>query len=536
MSGRERVGKMLSGQPVDRPPFAPVLSLYGARLTGQDARRYYTDPAAYVAGQRAVLDLVAPDVVFTPFVATLEAAAFGGVEHFLERHPPNLESPPVRRARDLGRVRPPDVRTHPRLAYAREATRRLRGELGDRAMVCGIALTPVELGAMVLGLEGFLEALLFDPEGLRTVLALTEPFFVEWANALLSDGADFLALPVGFATPAVVTEQILLEAVLPVLRRAFAQLKGPVVFHHCGTSLAPFLKHLLDLPAVAGFALDSGDDLAEARRVVGPGRLLLGNVDGPSLEDATAPEVLARARAVVAGRAGDPLFMLATAAADVPWNTPPANLLALREAVEERAAVPPPSGPRVTLCSCSIFRSTIAAMAFSEGPPRSLFLDSSLHMDPADLDRVLGSIVDFEVGQGRRVVLAYGDCAPHIDDRCRPPHCVRLAVQNCCEAELGRDRYRSLRHDGAFIFLPEWAGRWREMLSRAAGDDEGMMRAMVADQNQRIVVLFEPGREPSPGDLDELRRCFGLPVSVEAVPEGRLSRALREAWAQARGG
>ena len=521
MNGRDRFGALLSGQPVDRRPFAPVLSLYGARLTYHDARSYYTDPKAYVAGQRAVMDLVEPDVLFAPFALSVEGAAFGGDEHFLPRHAPNLRAPVIRSARDIARVRRPDVATHPRLQYVREALRRLRDAEGHRAMLCGICLSPVDSASLLLGMEGWMEALLFDPAGARAVLDLTTSFFVDWACALLADGADFLALPVAFANPVTVTPDMLRATILPVLRDAFAQVPGPILFHHAGGPIGPFLPLLLDLPNVAGFALDSRDDLSKARQIVGPGKLLMGNVDGPSLASATPDEVRALAEAALRAVGDDPLFVLATASADVPWETPPANILALREAVS------PTSG--VTLCACSVFRDDITAVDWGEKPRRTIYLDSALHVDPHELDDLVGSVIDFERSCGRRVLVAYGDCAPHLDERCRQGGCARIASQNCCAAVAGRDGFRRLRRGDAFLFMPEWAGRWRELLAKAVGGDERMMRESVTDQNERIVFLVRPG-QPSPQTcIDEVAGFFGLPVSVEVVPETGFAEALLEA-------
>lgn len=524
MNGRERVGRLLSGQPVDRRPFAPVLSLYGARLTYQDARTYYTDPKAYASGQRAVMDLLEPDVVFAPFMLTAEGAAFGGEEHFLEQHPPNLKAPVIRSAADIGRVRPPDVAKHPRLLFVREAVRRLKDTAGQRAMVCGICLSPVDSAAMVLGIEGWLEALLFDPAGALAVLDLTTPFFVEWANALLADGADFLALPVAFANPAIVTEDMLRSSILPVLEKAFAQVRGPIVFHHGGAPIGSFLPLLKNLPNVIGFALDARDDLAAARAVLGPGKLLLGNVDGPTLADFTPEQVRTRAQAALGAAGDDPCFVLATSSADVPWNTPPANLLALRDAVVASSGV--------TLCACSVFRPVVETMDWAgAGPTRTLYFDSALHMDPEVLDRLIGSVLDYERSCGRRVLVAFGDCAPHLDERCRQVGVARIASRNCCEAALGRSEFRRLRGQGAFLFLPEWVGRWRELLGKAVGTDERMMREAVTDQNTSIVFLARPGRPPALSELEEVGAFFGLPVSVEVVPDGGFVAELRTALA-----
>ena len=83
MTSMERVLAALSGTPQPRPPFTLALSLYGARLSGCPLSRYFRDAESYGAGQQAVYDSFAPDILFSPFALPLEAEAFGSEVIFL---------------------------------------------------------------------------------------------------------------------------------------------------------------------------------------------------------------------------------------------------------------------------------------------------------------------------------------------------------------------------------------------------------------------------------------------------------------------
>ena len=95
----------------------------------------------------------------------------------------------------------------------------------------------------------------------------------------------------------------------------------------------PHLASYLGLPNVAGWVVDARDSLAEARQALGPGPVLLGNLEGPALEAKTPEAIFAECGRMLANRAGDPHFILATSQADLPFHTPPANLTAIRDAV-----------------------------------------------------------------------------------------------------------------------------------------------------------------------------------------------------------
>jgi len=66
MNSMERIGALFTGTPMDRPPFTLTLSLYGARLIGRSCASYYSDPDTYAEGQRAVVELCSPDIIFSP--------------------------------------------------------------------------------------------------------------------------------------------------------------------------------------------------------------------------------------------------------------------------------------------------------------------------------------------------------------------------------------------------------------------------------------------------------------------------------------
>ncbi|MFH0881213.1 MAG: uroporphyrinogen decarboxylase family protein, partial [Lentisphaerota bacterium] len=119
-----------------------------------------------------------------------------------------------------------------------------------------------------------------------------------------------------------VFEKTIDEVVVPALADMFAKLEGPIVFHHGGNPLAAYLQHYRSLPNVGGFVLDSRDDFAEARKIVGENVLLLGNLDGPSLGKLTPARAIEKARTILDSRKEDKHFIFASTAADVAWDTP----------------------------------------------------------------------------------------------------------------------------------------------------------------------------------------------------------------------
>lgn len=338
MTGMERVLAALRGEPSDRRAFTLALSLYGSRLSKCPTREYFTDPGRYLEGQREIARLVDPDIVFSPFALPLEALAYGGEGIWLDNFPPNVRKPPFRGQEEVESLGA-DLLLNQGVAYLVESTRLLAADFGPDKPVCAVATAPVDLPAMLLGIETWLEILLFDQERAARLMALATEHFLRLTNAYFAAGAAFVAIPVMFANLRIVTPALLEKIILPELARAFAQSRGPLVYHHGGNRILDHLQFCAKLPNVTGFLLDPRDNLPEARKVLGPQGLILGNVNGPGLARMQPDKAYASVSMLLGDRAEDRTFVLASSHADIPYDTSPDTLLAVRKAVMDAGVV-----------------------------------------------------------------------------------------------------------------------------------------------------------------------------------------------------
>jgi uroporphyrinogen decarboxylase len=344
MNSMERVLASVEGTPRDRCAFTAMLSLYGARLTGCDLEQHYTDPAAYARGQLAVLETFHPDILLSPLAFAAMGSAFGSHVHFFEDHEPNISRFAIASAGEWDRIALPDPGTNPHLLFFRETVRRIAKETRGEVPIAAIVPSPMDFPILAMGIEEWLETVLFDVPKARRIVDDTVPLFVRMANCLLEDGAAFLVVSCAFASPAIVTREMVTDFSRPILERALAQIKGPIVLH---STSAPFLRHLdllTGLPSTAAFGMDYPDDLGEARRIAGPGSVLLGGPSGPAFPDKTAAQVEEECRVILENRRKDARFILYTAGTDIPLHTPPENIHAIRRAVEALGGIPGKSG------------------------------------------------------------------------------------------------------------------------------------------------------------------------------------------------
>ncbi len=186
-------------------------------------------------------------------------------------------------------------------------------------------------------------------------------------------------------------------------------------------------------------------------------------------------------------------------------------------------------GKPVLLLGCGVFKREFALLPESllDGF-RPVFLDSMLHMEPARLDLILKNAL--EKTDAEQVVLAFGDCSPHLPDFDDQARTVRVAGCNCCEIWLGSQRYRELRKEAAFFLMPEWALRWEHIIRHELGLNTKELARDFMTQTMRRAVYIDTGVMPVPTEALE---AFGwytdLPVAVEKTGPEHLIAALEMA-------
>jgi hypothetical protein len=146
-----------------------------------------------------------------------------------------------------------------------------------------------------------------------------------------------------------------------------------------------------------------------------------------------------------------------------------------------------------------------------------LFLDSMLHMDPHQLEARLAKSLLKEKATAFTIVLVYGDCSAHMLDLARSFRVGRVSVINCAQLLLGRDRYRQLMHEEAFLVLPEWALRWEHIIKSELGLNREVAHGLMGE-NRGVLVYLDTGLVPVPEQqLQDFSSYTGLPWRVECV-------------------
>ncbi len=163
-----------------------------------------------------------------------------------------------------------------------------------------------------------------------------------------------------------------------------------------------------------------------------------------------------------------------------------------------------------------------------------IFLDSMLHMDPPRLEATLTAALEQDHGRTGCLVLVFGDCSARMLDLVRRFRIGRVDVINCAQLLVGRDRYRQLMREEAFLVLPEWARRWEHIMKSELGLTREVAHGLMGE-NRGVLVYLDTGLTPVPEqELVRFSAYSGLPWRVDAVSLDCMLAILLEAQAAAR--
>lgn len=518
MNSKERVLATFQGEPVDRRPFTAMLSLYGAGLINCPLSQYYTDPLYYAKGQAAVRETFQSDILFAPLVAVAEGEAFGSEAKYFDDMPPNLFRPVAPSPDDIAGLSLPDINSHPRLVFIREALRRITEEHGQEICIGALALGPVDLPFMIMSMDGWLETILFKRDNARRMLELTIPFFINWVNALFRDGASFVLIPTASLNPWIASREMAEEFTIPTMREVLPNARGKIILHHTGEAFPSFWEMCRDLPNVIGLIVDSINDYKKIRQNVGVQTTILAGFDGLKIGSMQPEKIEKECRELLCEFKKDPRIIPGASVLDVSLDIPSENILAIKKAIENMNKSLIPKQPDTVCIACSVFYRELQALqerGLLELETR--FLDSNLHLTPAKLHTQMSPILDSELEKGNRVLLLYGDCHTHIVKWEKHHGICRTRGSNCAEIFLGRECYRELIKDGAFFLFPEWVLRWKEIFDMLLGLDLDGSAEVIRDMHSKLVYL-DTGVMPLPETtLKECSEYCDLPYQVKQV-------------------
>lgn len=320
-----------TGFATDRLPFVPITMMFSADLIGVLYRDYATDWRLLVEGQMAVADRFGADHVSVISDPAVEASDLGSGVVFPEDSPPANDSDRAlfMDKAALGQAAMIDPGSGARMSNRLEAVAALARRTGDTLAVEGWVEGPCAEAADLRGLSRLMMDFYDDPDFVEDLVEFVTAQEIAFACAQVQAGATMIG--VGDAASSLIGPALFATFMAPQHRRYVEAIHATGALarlHICGNS-APLMESI----ATLGYDivdLDSQSPVAHARSRLGPGTVILGNIDTVTLVRGGSPEDIKSALSACARDAGYSAYIVG-AGCEIPRDSPAANVLAMRD-------------------------------------------------------------------------------------------------------------------------------------------------------------------------------------------------------------
>jgi MtaA/CmuA family methyltransferase len=330
MNSRERVLAHLGGKPVDRLPLMPITMMFACDLTGARYRDYCMDYHVLAEAQVRVAEQFGFDYVNTMSDPAREAADCGAAVQYFENQPVALieDNALLADKTKLAALKMPDPLGGGRMTNGVNACKLLRQRVGNDKIVEGWIEGPIAEAADLRGINTLMLDFFDDPVFVRDLFEFVVEMELRFAKAQVAAGIDLMG--VGDAAASLIGPKFYEEFVWPYEKKLVDGLHAlgtRVRLHICGNTRA-----LLEGMGKLGCAIVDLDYLApvaEGRAKMGPGQVILGNINPVQVLRNGTPAGVTQAIAECHAAAG-PRYIVG-AGCEIPRDTRHENVLALRD-------------------------------------------------------------------------------------------------------------------------------------------------------------------------------------------------------------
>ena len=326
MNSYERYMGVINREEVDVLPRLPILMAFAAKFIDSNYGAFASDHRVLVESNLRCAEFFDFDQLSAISDPFRETQGFGAEIEYVEDGVPRCLKPPLEDAKDLSLLKTPDPYSSERMLDRVEAVRQFKERCWQQYSILGWIEGPAAEAGNLRGVTDFMMDLMLDEPFAGELMDRCIEVGIEFAKAQIEAGADTIG--VGDALASQVSPDVYGKLIQPrekILFDAIHEAGGLVRLHICGDT-----THIL--PGIAEVGADIIDldwqlDMAEARRVLGPDAVLMGNLDPVNAVMTSTPEEIRESLAAIYREVGNPY--MAGAGCEIPPDTEPENLKAL---------------------------------------------------------------------------------------------------------------------------------------------------------------------------------------------------------------
>lgn len=308
----------------------PITMMYAGDCLGVKYGQYAKDYRILVDAQLKTAEKFGIDHVSVISDPGREAGDCGAKVQWYEDQPPAIiesEALLVDKSVLLG-LQPPNPWEGERMRDRILGVESLRKQVGSEVCVEGWVEGPCAEGADLRGINRLMVDFNDDPAFVKDLFEFVVSLAIQFARTQIEAGADIIG--VGDAAASLVGPRIYNEYVLPYEKRlveAIREAGAPVRLHICGNT-----RRILGSTAELGCGMTDVDypvPLGEARKLMGPDRVIAGNLNPVKEVRDGSPETILKQLKSCHLEAGENYIV--AAGCEIARGTPEANVLALAE-------------------------------------------------------------------------------------------------------------------------------------------------------------------------------------------------------------
>jgi MtaA/CmuA family methyltransferase len=340
MTAIERTRAVISGKSPDHLPAQPMLMMFAARNAGMRFIDYTRDGRKMAEAQLKVAEDYGLDCLLTcsdPAREVIDIDGEGSVDWFPDQGPAINEGRAALTDKSrFSAFNVPDPEAPGRMRDRIEAIRIMRQKAGPGMSIVGWVEGPLALAQELRGLGNIMLDFTDDPEFVRGLLDFTAEVAIRYAQAQIEAGAETIGM--SDAAASLIGPSLYRDFLKPRQARVLGAIKARhpeaiTRLHMCGNTTVLF-DQMRELP-VDIYEIDFPADFAAARKSIGAGRTLSGNVSTiTDLLEGTPEKVYEACRSCHEAAGAN---YIVSAGCEVSPMTPPDNLRAMiRYARENR--------------------------------------------------------------------------------------------------------------------------------------------------------------------------------------------------------
>ncbi|MBM4160453.1 MAG: hypothetical protein FJ217_05060 [Ignavibacteria bacterium] len=337
----KRLEQALNCEPSDRVPFLPAIYEHKAWFVGETPSRVCRDVNLFTTAMFAEYERVQPDALTVGMdVYNVEAEAVGSKVLYYRGEDSSVpalapEGAVFRGSEDVASLKMPDPKKDGRMPLNLEVARNVVRVLGREVPIRGAVSGPFSLAAHLVGPEHLFMLTVTHPRLVKDLVGFSAEAIKRYGEAFIDLGCGVVIFD-SQASPELLSPQMYREFVLQPTQniiKYFQQAGASHVPLIIGGNTTKIIDSYLETGAnniLCDAKADSKEFLEKCSKAR---RAFRRNLDSANFLEAKPEELRRRASAMLQESQGFAGFIAGTSV--VPYGTPLANLLAIRETVQE---------------------------------------------------------------------------------------------------------------------------------------------------------------------------------------------------------